>query len=57
MVDLGRKLKSPADIGDALALVEELLSIAQPEDDLFGVVAPALHGASPGQVPPVGKLS
>jgi hypothetical protein len=40
-----------------LALVEQLLGTAQLADDLLGVVAFAFHGASPGQVWPVGKLS
>jgi hypothetical protein len=52
-----RHFKGPADIGDALALVEELLSGPQLADDLLGVVALAFHGASPGQVWPAGKLS
>jgi hypothetical protein len=53
----GRHLQGPADIGDGLALVEELLSSPQFADDLLGVVALAFHEASPGQVWPVGKLS
>jgi hypothetical protein len=40
-----------------LTLVEQLLSGAQLADDLLGGVALALHGASPGQDWPVGKLS
>jgi hypothetical protein len=40
-----------------LALVEQLLGTAQLADDLLGVVAFAFHGASPGQVWPIGKLS
>ena len=53
----GRHLKGPADVGNGLALVEELLSGAQLADDLLGSVALAFHGASPGQVWPVGRLS
>jgi hypothetical protein len=51
-----RHLQGPADVGDALALVEELLSGAQLADDLLGGVTLAFHGASPGQVWPLGKL-
>jgi hypothetical protein len=40
-----------------LALVEQLLGTAQLADDLLGVVAFAFHGASPGQLLPIGKLS
>ena len=53
----GRHLQGSADIGDGLALVEELLSSPQFANDLLGVVAFAFHGASPGQVWAVGKLS
>ena len=52
-----RHLQRTTDIGDALALVEQLFSSAQLADDLFGCVSLALYGASPGQVWPVGKLS
>lgn len=52
-----RDLKGPADIGNALALVEELLSSAQLTDDLLGVVTLAFHRASPRPVWPAGKLS
>jgi hypothetical protein len=44
-------------IGNCLALVEQLLGTAQLADDLLGVVAFAFHGASPGQVWPIAKLS
>ena len=37
--------------------VEQLFSSSQLADDLFGCVSLALHGASPGQVWPLGKLS
>ena len=57
MIGRGRHLQGTTDIGDALALVEELLSGAQLADDLLGCVALAFHGASPGQVWPFGKLS
>ena len=57
VIGRGRHLKSPADVGHALALIEELLSGAQLADDLLGSVALGFHGASPGQVWPVGKLS
>ncbi len=50
-------LQGSADVGDGLALVEELLSGAQLADELFRGVALAFHAASPGQVWPVGKLS
>ncbi len=50
-------LKGAANISDGLALVEEQLSGTQLADDLFGSVAFAFHGASPGQVWPAGKLS
>jgi hypothetical protein len=53
----GRHLKGPGDVGHGLALIEELLSGAQPSDDLLGSVTLAFHGASPRQVWPVGKLS
>ena len=43
--------------GNCLALVEQLLGTAQLADDLLGVVAFAFHGASPGQLLPIGKLS
>ena len=46
-----------ADVGDALTLVKKLISRSQLADDLLGAVAFAFHGASPGQVWPVGKLS
>jgi len=45
------------ELWNALALIEELLSGAQLADYLPGSVALAFHGASPGQVWPVGKLS
>jgi len=57
VIGRGRHLKSPADVGHCLALVEELLSGAQLADDVFGSVALAFRGASPGQVWPAGKLS
>lgn len=38
-----------ADVGNGLALVEELLSGAQHADDLLGCVAFAAHGASPAK--------
>ena len=58
-------LQGLADIGGGLALVEKLLSGPQLADDLYsygeafgyGGVALAMHGPSPGQVWPVGKLS
>ena len=52
-----RYLQGSAYIGNCLALVEQLLGTAQLADDLLGVVAFAFHGASPGQVWPIGKLS
>ena len=52
-----RHLQGSAEIGNVLALVEELLSSAQHSADLLGVIALAFHVASPGQVWPVGKLS
>ena len=45
MTGRARHLQGTTDIGDALALVEKLLSGAQHEDDLFGCVALACHGA------------
>ena len=42
------KLHGPADIGDGLALVEELLSGALLADDLLRGVVLVFHGASPG---------
>ena len=45
------------DIGEALTLIKQLFSSSQLADDLFGCVSLALHGASPGQVWPLGKLS
>ena len=58
-------LKGSADIGNGLSSVEQLLGAAQLADDLYsfgeafgyGGVTLAFHGASPGQVWPVGKLS
>lgn len=50
-------LQGPTDICVGLALVEALLSGVQLANDLLGGVALALHGGSPGQVWPVGKLS
>lgn len=47
----------PAASGNLLVLAKQLLSSAQPADDLLGVVASAFHGAAPGQVWSVGKLS
>jgi hypothetical protein len=44
-------------VGDALTLVKKLISRSQLSDDLLGAVAFAFHGASPGQVWPIGKLS
>jgi hypothetical protein len=52
-----RYLQSSNYIGNCLALVEQLLGTAQLADDLLGIVAFAFHGASPGQVWPIGKLS
>jgi hypothetical protein len=52
-----RNLQGSADVGDALTLVKKLISRSQLADDLFGAVALAFHGASPGQVWPIGKLS
>ena len=52
-----RYLQSSACIGNGLSLVEQLLGAPQLADDLLGAVAFAFHGASPGQVWPVGKLS
>jgi hypothetical protein len=48
---------APAYIGNRLALVEQLLGTAQLADHLLGVVAFAFHGASPGQLWPIVKLS
>jgi len=45
------------DIGDSLALVEELLGSALLANDLPGGVTLEFHGASLGEVWPVGKLS
>jgi len=52
-----RHLQGSEHIGNGLSLVQELVCRPQLADDLLGVVAFALHGASPGQVWPVGKLS
>ena len=57
VIGRGRHLQGTTKIGDALALVEQLLSGAQLADDLFWCVALALNGASPGQVWPLVKLS
>jgi hypothetical protein len=57
VISRGRHLKGTADIGHALALIEELLSGAQLADDLLGSVALAFYEASPGQAWPIGKLS
>jgi len=54
VIGRGWHLQSAADIGHALALIEELLSSAQLADDLLGSMALAFHGAAPGQVWPVG---
>ena len=56
VIGRGRHLQGKTDIGDALALVEQLLSSAQLGDDLYSFgeafgyvcVALALHGASRG---------
>jgi len=50
-------LQISSHIGNCLALVEQLHGTAQLADDLLGVVAFAFHGAFPGQVWPIGKLS
>ena len=52
-----RDLQSAADMVDAQALVKQLLHGVGLANDLFGSVAFALHGASPGKVWPKGKLS
>jgi hypothetical protein len=52
-----RNLQCSAYDSDALSLVKKLLSSAQLADDLLGAVAFAFHGASPGQVWLVRKLS
>ena len=57
MVGSRRNLQGPADVADGLALVEHLLGLSELADDLLGLVAGVLHGASPGPVWPVGKLS
>ena len=57
VIGRGRHLQSTTDIGDALALVEQLLSGGQLADDLFWCLALALHGASPGQARTLVKLS
>ncbi len=57
VISRGRHLQGTADIGNALALIEQLLSGAQLANDLLGSVTLAFHGASPGQVWPAGKLS
>jgi len=57
LASTGAFIARPGFISDGLALVEELLSGAQLADDLLGCVALAFHGASPGQVWPLGKLS
>ena len=57
MIGGSRNLQGSADVGDALTLVKKLISRSQLADDLLGAVAFAFHGASPGQVWPIGKLS
>ena len=57
VIGRGLHLQGTTDIGDALALVEQLLSGAQLADVLFWCVALALHRATPGQVWPHVKLS
>ena len=42
---------------NALSLMEQLINSSLFTDDLLGAVALAFHGASPGQVWPIGKLS
>ena len=49
VIGRGRHLLGTTDIGDALALAEQLLSGAQLADDLFWCEVLALHGASPGK--------
>ena len=43
-------LQDATDIGDALALVEQLLSTGQLVDDPYGCLAHAFHWASPGRL-------
>ncbi len=57
VIGRGRHLPGTTDIGDTVALIEELLSGAQLADDVLGCVALAFHGASTGQIWPLGKLS
>lgn len=52
-----RHLQSPADVGEALALVEERPSGAQVLEALLGSMALAFRGVSPSQLWPVGRLS
>jgi len=47
--------QGPTNVSDVLALVEELLSGTQLADDLLRSVALTFHGASPGQVWPLGS--
>ena len=49
-------LQASAYVDNGLSFVEQLGAV-QLADDLLGVVAFAFHGASPGQVWPIGKLS
>ena len=57
VIGRGLHLQGTTDIGDALALVEQLLSGTQLAEDLFWCVALALHGASRGRFWPLMKLS
>ena len=57
MIGRYRHLQGSAHIGNGLALVQSLVCRPQLADDLLGGVALAFHGAYPGQVWPVGKLS
>jgi hypothetical protein len=52
MVGRLRHLDHPADVGDGLALVDQLLCCFELADDLFGCVPGAFHGRVPGPVWP-----
>jgi hypothetical protein len=57
VIGRGRYLQGTTDVGDVLALVEELPIGAQLAYNLPGCVALAFRVASPGQVWPLGKPS
>jgi hypothetical protein len=52
-----RYLQGSTYVSNALTLIKKLISSSQLADDLLRAVTFALHGASPGQVWPIGKLS